>query len=301
MIENNTLQNTSENIGLVIKSLRERKGISRLQLADGICSPSYLSRIEKGQRCPTSIILRQLAYRLKVTPEYLFDLAESENVVEFRKYIIELISNIERGDREVVYKLVNANKNKYNINSVYDEQFINSIEILCRGHRSKNYLGAIIELDKLLYITHNNEEVLTNMEIALISVQANFYILLNEDEIAYNMLKNLVNHIPNATRVIETRCININVYLLLSITAISLNQYIEALDYIKKGLIESRKSNFFCNIQDFLFLKAEVMYELSNMSEYKKNLKKAKLMDEIPENRSTRFRKVIFDRANNLM
>jgi len=47
-----------------LREARERVGLSQRALARGICTPAYVSRLEKGERIPSLQLLRQLADRL---------------------------------------------------------------------------------------------------------------------------------------------------------------------------------------------------------------------------------------------
>ncbi len=47
-----------------LREARERAGISQRALARGICTPAYVSRLEKGERIPSLQLLRRLAERL---------------------------------------------------------------------------------------------------------------------------------------------------------------------------------------------------------------------------------------------
>jgi transcriptional regulator with XRE-family HTH domain len=47
-----------------LRSARERAGMSQRALARGICTPAYVSRLEKGERIPSLQLLRRLASRL---------------------------------------------------------------------------------------------------------------------------------------------------------------------------------------------------------------------------------------------
>jgi len=54
-----------------LREARERVGLSQRQLALGICTPAYVSRLEKGERIPSLQLLRQLAERLSVDADEL--------------------------------------------------------------------------------------------------------------------------------------------------------------------------------------------------------------------------------------
>jgi tetratricopeptide (TPR) repeat protein len=51
-------------LALRLRAARERTGLSQRALARGICTPAYVSRLEKGERIPSLQLLRQLAERL---------------------------------------------------------------------------------------------------------------------------------------------------------------------------------------------------------------------------------------------
>ena len=54
-----------------LRQARERAGLSQRALALGICTPAYVSRLEKGERIPSLQLLRRLAARLGVDADEL--------------------------------------------------------------------------------------------------------------------------------------------------------------------------------------------------------------------------------------
>src|SRR2546422_5189764 len=54
-----------------LRGARQRAGLSQRALARGICTPAYVSRLEKGERIPSLQLLRQLAERLEVDADEL--------------------------------------------------------------------------------------------------------------------------------------------------------------------------------------------------------------------------------------
>jgi transcriptional regulator with XRE-family HTH domain len=62
-----------ETVGGRVKRLREEKGLSQRELAEGLPRVGYafISRVESGQREPSLRTLRLLAERLGVTALYL--------------------------------------------------------------------------------------------------------------------------------------------------------------------------------------------------------------------------------------
>ena len=60
-------------LGETIYSLRHSKGLTQEQLAEGICSPVSLSRIENGRQMPSKVILDALLSRLGASTYQLCD------------------------------------------------------------------------------------------------------------------------------------------------------------------------------------------------------------------------------------
>ena len=54
-----------------LRTARERAGLSQRSLARGICTPAYVSRLEKGERIPSLQLLRRIAGRLGVDADEL--------------------------------------------------------------------------------------------------------------------------------------------------------------------------------------------------------------------------------------
>jgi tetratricopeptide (TPR) repeat protein len=58
-------------VGRRLREARERSGLSQNALANGACTPAYISRIELGERVPSLQLLEQLGRRLAVSAHFL--------------------------------------------------------------------------------------------------------------------------------------------------------------------------------------------------------------------------------------
>jgi transcriptional regulator with XRE-family HTH domain len=64
----------TEHIGLVIKALREERGLSKKRLArESLISDAYLVQIEQGRRTPSEKVLRRLAAAMQLPPWKLLE------------------------------------------------------------------------------------------------------------------------------------------------------------------------------------------------------------------------------------
>ena len=79
-------------IGSIIRLNRIKKNMSQKELAKGICVPSYLSRIEKGDLLPsddvTSILFKRLGLTFNDSPEFI-----ENSLKEFEKFFYNLNFN----------------------------------------------------------------------------------------------------------------------------------------------------------------------------------------------------------------
>ena len=67
-------------IGIIIKQLRKQKAFSQKQLAAGICSTEYISKIENEIKTPSPEMSSKLLHRLGVNPDMFFtNLSTTDN------------------------------------------------------------------------------------------------------------------------------------------------------------------------------------------------------------------------------
>ena len=93
------------NIGLLIKMARIQQNMKQVSLAKGICSTSYLSKIENNQTIPSEDVLQLLLERLELDYEDLSTEQENEFLADL--YLLYKEAIIERNKKEVRAKLKN--------------------------------------------------------------------------------------------------------------------------------------------------------------------------------------------------
>ena len=85
-------------IGRKIKTLRKRRGITQIELANGIVSRSMLSRIESGTAEPSVSSLKAIAQKLDVSPGFLLDDDEDLLPAERALYTRMVFDKLSAGD-----------------------------------------------------------------------------------------------------------------------------------------------------------------------------------------------------------
>lgn len=137
-------------VGPLIKDFRNIQGMSRNELAKDICHPSYISRLEKGDRCPNVIILKQIANKLKIPVSYFFDVLDNENANELNLLRKEIFVLHSKGNYSKMVKVIDSNFNKFKITSLLDKQLIYTSRVKAISIVNKEYDKGIKELQSSL-------------------------------------------------------------------------------------------------------------------------------------------------------
>lgn len=91
----------NNSLGDIIRSLRKKAGLSQEELADGICSPVSVSRIENGTQMPSGTVLEALLARLGTSTYQICDIYyKSEKQQEFEQEAESVSRLIAEGNLE---------------------------------------------------------------------------------------------------------------------------------------------------------------------------------------------------------
>ncbi len=77
-------------IGEVVQQYREKSGLSRSELAHSICTDKYIYLIEKGERSPSTEILRLLGNRLGVDLFVYYEYLDCLDPIRVREYMMQM-------------------------------------------------------------------------------------------------------------------------------------------------------------------------------------------------------------------
>ncbi len=267
-------------VGQTIRNLRLKKNMTRKQLADGICSVSYISRIETGGRCPTSVILRQLTTKLGITNEYLFRLIESDSSIHVQKLLKKLFLHIERHDFKNIYNLIDEEQEKLDIKSIHDIQIIRFFKCISQTILNENYqwgMGEIKDILKLTYTEGNNP---TCSEFTLMFMYGYFLLLNNQKEEAYVYLTNLKRY-SNNIEFFNTHEAIPRFYVYLISACLDTSNFSECLSYLDYSIEYCKEYNTHTTLRELYFLKGELCYRLDNEKKFNIWLNKALTLNEL--------------------
>lgn len=272
--------NYYKEIGSYIKKLREKNNMTRSQLADGICSLSYIGRIENGNRCPSSVILRQITYKLGITPEYLFRAIESPTSLHVKEVMNQLTLYIERDDYNSIDKLITQNEEVLCITSIHDIQFIECLKCISKTMLNENYQWGLDELKNILALTYIKESDPTSTEFSIM-FSYGFFLLLNKQiEESYAYLSNIKKYVDNI-KTFSTHTIYSKFYGYLAISCLDTSRFHEASLFLDSAIDYCKNHNVCIYLRELYFLKGEYYYHLKDEKKFKIWYEKALTLHEL--------------------
>lgn len=167
-------------VGLLIKNFRNIQGVSRRDLSKDICHPSYISRLEKGDRCPNVIILKEIANRLKIPVSYFFDALDNDDANELNVLRKEIYVLHSKADYKKMIEVIDNNLNKFNVKSIIDKQFFYTSRIKALAIVNEEYDKGIDELKKSLNELVEYKSLLSLHEFAIMAIIGSLYIYKRE-------------------------------------------------------------------------------------------------------------------------
>jgi len=112
---------------ILIKKLRQDKGLTQAQLSEGICSKGTLSRIERGERVPSRWVFVRLMQRLEEDPEkYFTDVVTTEDkrVADLKDELKKLLRDKSGQSMRVSEKLIEILEQDKAFNTKEGQQFL---------------------------------------------------------------------------------------------------------------------------------------------------------------------------------
>lgn len=185
-------------IGQVIYDLRIQMNISQHELAKGICSQSFISRIEKGEISPSAELLYFLSKKLGVDINYYFKNKLNPRLDYQQSFCRQIRDHVKRAAYEPIRELIKIeSKNPY-FNSDEMKQFIIWHQGICAYHLDGDFYGAIMYLNKAFNISGVKKKKLNERQLEIAISMANIY---NEEKCYeeavkyYNLAINRLNEI----------------------------------------------------------------------------------------------------------
>ena len=261
-------------IGEIIKCLRKEKGYSKIQLSQGLCSITALSRYEEDIRTPNFFLLEALFQRLGIDIDQ-YELCISQNdflLIKERSTIEKKIRyfNLDEAKKEtkVYQKIVKSNKN---IHYQFIYFILGQIKFL-----QKKYYEAFILLEQALTYTkcqflNKDIALLTTLELKLVFYISEIYMIQGKLDIAKILFGKIAKYIKN-NKILDRKIQEIYYDSLFRIAKINYNEdnfgvVLQCIDELIEGYIEKF---FLYNLKEVYILKLLTEEKMGILTEIKR-------------------------------
>ncbi len=263
-----------------IKELRLKRNMTKTQLAKGICSISYITRIENGERCPTSVILRQLANKLGISSDYLLRIVESPTSLRVKKMLDLIFLYYERHDPSSIYKLITDNEEIMEQASTYDKQIIKTFKCMCTTYLIDDYEQGLKELKGIIDITYTEGSIPNDIEFLQLFFYSIFLYHNNRIDESYESLIRLQKYIK---RIECFYCYAIipDYYTTLVNACLELSKFDACYGYLEIAINYCKQHNVHALLRQLYFLKSELYVQLGREDEAKQWLDNATTLDRL--------------------
>ncbi|HBA48786.1 MAG TPA: transcriptional regulator [Lachnospiraceae bacterium] len=266
---------TTNSLGDIIRSLRKKYKLSQEELADGICSPVSISRIENGTQMPSGAVLEALLTKLGTSTYQLCDIYyKSEKQLTFEKDAEKIsnliaIGNIAEAQKELFHLKDRAKINNQNLQ--YYLLLDASIK-LYEGYNPQDILSILYEAfaqTKPSFDFDDFRNVLLSVREANILniIVVSFY---RSDDIlkAIRLGEELMSSLKRQKSSLkEYQIIKINLAFNLAQCLEKEHRFKEALSYIQMAEDLSIKSFEQALLPEIEFIKAKMYHLLNNDNE----------------------------------
>ncbi|TGN33090.1 helix-turn-helix domain-containing protein [Lysinibacillus sp. S2017] len=280
-------------IGHFIRSERLKKNIKQSYLAKGICSPSYLSKIENNSTEPSEEILylisKKLGIELNIKDKNLDNLNHEKINRQYLNEIYKEIS-IKRSEKyaKQVFNELSDLRLSFNDNDFYLYCLVN-IRILVILKDNKSILSLLNPLMR-------DKEKLNNFESYLLAKILGIFNFVN------NNLKDSIGNFEEAMNI--SKHINLpswdqaDLYYMYSLASLSNQQNVKAIEYSEMSLKFFNENFLFERSIESLIIQG-IAYK--NSLDYKASLKSYKKAIEITEKFDIyKFKSIIFQNLGSL-
>jgi transcriptional regulator with XRE-family HTH domain len=274
-----------EHFGNLLQELRVKYNMSREKLAQNICTPKQIYRIEKGYSEPSIYLLHQLSIKFNLDLNEYYKMHFTSNTIVGLEGINSINAAIEHQDIELLkyeiekYEKLEDFKHGENLQHIYYGK------ALCSSILDEDYNTSLSYCYKALQIECPNfnidnisESMYSNITIVTLSCISQNYFALDQ----YN---NGIKVLNGILRVLETFIIDSpyplfqatqfsqKIYqLILYNMAVHLFEHEEIEDsfiYIEKGISYSLKVYNMRNLPDLIFMKFKILYSLKDYEKAK--------------------------------
>ncbi|MBM7690726.1 transcriptional regulator with XRE-family HTH domain [Peribacillus deserti] len=255
-------------IGHKIREVRTHLGLSQKEVCEGICSQAQISKIEKGEVYPSAPTLYQITKRLGLDLNYFFESGLSQRqdyAEEVKKQLAAARRNKNYEDvKEIVKSEMN---NPIFTSSKENQQLLLWNKGVYEYSLDRNPELALETLQKALSLSHSNDNVWTEDELAIIMSIGVIYM----DE---KCIPEAIETFKRAKRYMNNR-LNLKDWTLIPRLHFNLSKALTKAELYEKSIACCEEAIEWLIKRDYMYLLGELSYNMGYNYELMKLFEKA--------------------------
>ncbi|MFB6469120.1 hypothetical protein ACE38V_20520 [Cytobacillus sp. Hz8] len=260
-------------IGDILKSFREYKGMTIEELADGICTTEELISFEKEKTYPTIEQLHNLGNKLNIELSYFFDVA-SKSTINYSTAVIHLI---EKYKVERNYHIINNIIQKETKNPLfckgYLKQYLMWHEGICTFYIQNDLNKAIEILNNAIVITNPRKYNLNERETEILNSIAVLYLESKDYQSAFPIFLEALTNLDKLPHILNSK-VKIRVLFGLSQVFTELGHYNESITNCQKGINICINEGILYGLNEFHYQIGENYIKLGEIDKGKEHIEK---------------------------
>jgi len=253
-----------EHFGILLQELRKKYNMSRDKLAQNICTPKQIYRIEKGISEPSIHILHQLSIKFNLDLNEYYKMHFTSNTIVGLEGINNINSAIEKGDFVLLKSIVKKYERLTDFKNGVNLQHIYYSKALCSALLDNDYITSLkysykgIKVESPDFdINKVSQNMYSNVGITLLNcISQN---LFSMDE--YNDGMKVLSGLLQVLEIYQGILYNMSCRLFEN------GDIINAQIYVDKGIAYSLKEYNMRHLPGLLYMKFRILYSGQNYKE----------------------------------
>ncbi len=292
-----------EHFGYLLQELRTKYKMSREKLAQNICTPKQIYRIEKGVSEPSIYILHQLSIKFNLDLNEYYKMHFTSNTLVGLEGINSISSTIEQGDMLLVKSVINKYEKLEDFKKGENLQHIYYGKALYSALLDNDYITSLDYCYKGINIECPNFDINTVAQNMYSNVGITLLICTSQNYFATDNYDDGMKVLSGILTVLETYVINSSLPLFqtsqfskkvyqgvlynMGYHLFSSGEIKKAQTYVDKGIAYSLKEYNLRYLPGLLLMKFKIYYNEQNYTEAQEYYNHSFMLSKLTNNTTT--------------
>ncbi len=293
-----------EHFGILLQELRTKYNMSRDKLAENICTPKQIYRIEKGVSEPSIYLLHQLSIKFNLDLNEYYKMHFTSNTIVGLEGINNINSAIEKGDNELLKSIVKKYESLTDFKKGVNLQHIYYGKALCSALLDNDYITSLKYCNKGIKvecpdfdINKVSQYMYSNVGITLLNCISQNLFAMGEYNDGMKVLSGILTVleayvINSSLPLFQTSEFSKKIYQMIlynmSCHLFENGDIIKTQTYVDKGIAYSLKESNMRHLPGLLYMKFKILYNEQNYKEAREYYNYSYLLTKLTNNPTTR-------------